>query len=101
MLVFGALTNVPSIGIEYDPKVSSFQQYIGQPYCIKPSSIEDGSCMEIIDKFMQEKDEAKEILKKTLPIMKEKARENAKIAVALYSGSAAPICGSATSINAD
>lgn len=94
MLVFGALTNVPSIGIEYDPKVSSFQQYIGQPYCIKPSSIEDGSCMEIIDKFMQEKDEAKEILKKTLPIMKEKARENAKIAVALYSGSA-------TSINAD
>ena len=83
MLVFGALTKTPSIGIEYDPKVSSFQEYIGQPYCIKPADIENGRYKATIDKFMTEKENTKQILEKALPAMKEKAFENAKIAVRL------------------
>lgn len=84
MLVFGALAKVPSIGIEYDPKVSSFQEYIGQPYCIKPCDIENDSYEAIIDKFMADRDKAAEKLNETVPSMKEKALENAKIAVNLY-----------------
>lgn len=86
MLVFGACVNVPSIGIEYDPKVSSFQEYIGQPYCITPESIQDGTYTEVVDKFMAEKSDAKQVLADVLPFMKEKAFENAKIAVKLYGG---------------
>ena len=86
MLVFGALTAVPSIGIEYDPKVSSFQEYIGQPYCINPDDIANGKYKETIDRFMDEKSSTTDALKNTLPQMKDKAFENARIAVNLYNG---------------
>lgn len=84
MLVFGALTGVASIGVEYDPKVSSFQEYIGQPYCIKPEEVENGAYKATVDRFMAEKEAAKISIEKKLAAMKEKAFENAKIAVKLY-----------------
>ena len=73
-----------SIGIEYDPKVSSFQEYIGQPYCIKPEEVENGAYKATVDRFMAEKEAAKISIEKKLAAMKEKAFENAKIAVKLY-----------------
>lgn len=84
MLIFGALTAVPSIGIQYDPKVSSFQEYIGQPYCIKPDDIASGNFKNIIDKFMEERSATTDMLKRVIPEMKKKAFENAQIAMNLY-----------------
>ena len=84
MLIFASLANVPSIGVEYDPKVASFQEYIGLPYCIKPSEIESGAYKDTVDKFMAELDTAKHHIEENLPRMREKAFQNAEIAVKLY-----------------
>ena len=67
MLVFSALAGVPAIGIEYDPKVSSFQEYIGQSYCLKPEDILNESYKKVIDSFMSEIDSTKAIIESTLP----------------------------------
>ena len=79
MLIFAAVSAVPSLGIEYDPKVASFQKYIGQPYCIKPDKIgTDG--IRTADEFMKNLDKVRAELEAALPELKEKAYQNAVIA---------------------
>lgn len=82
MLIFAAVCAVPSLGIEYDPKVASFQKYIGQPYCIKPENI-GTSGMATADEFMQNLDKIHAELDSALPSLKEKAYKNALIAAEL------------------
>lgn len=82
-LIFAAASGVPAMGIEYDPKVGSFQEYIGQPYCITPQELGNGDFKETVDKFMANLDSCRGTLEKALPQMKQKAKENAKIATDL------------------
>ena len=79
-LIFAAASGVPALGIEYDPKVGSFQKYIGQPYCITPKDLENGNYAEKIDEFMSNLEDCRKKLEETLPEMRQKAKENAKIA---------------------
>ncbi len=80
MLIFGAISSVPSLGIEYDPKIKGFLNYVNQPYCISPESLENGTYKDVADKFMASLDDSKEQLKENLSKMKEKSFENALIA---------------------
>ena len=80
MLIFAAAAGVPAFGIEYDPKVGSFQKYINQPYSIPPDKLEECKWAEDVDEFMNSLDRCKENLFSILPDMKAKAKENAKIA---------------------
>ena len=82
-IIFAAASGVPALGIEYDPKVGSFQKYIGQPYCIDPKKLENGDYKDTVDQFMSNLDTCKDALEKALPEMRQKAKENAKIATDL------------------
>ncbi|MBE7031021.1 MAG: polysaccharide pyruvyl transferase CsaB [Ruminococcaceae bacterium] len=81
MLIFGSLMGVPVLGIEYDPKVSSFQKVIGQPCSISPEALSDGSYPKQVDAFMGECEALKAQVSALLPDLQAKARKNAKIAV--------------------
>jgi polysaccharide pyruvyl transferase CsaB len=80
MLIFGAISSVPSLGIEYDPKIKGFLNYVNQPYCITPDDLENETYQVIADKFMASLDSSRQGLKENLSKMKEKSFENALIA---------------------
>ncbi len=79
-IIFAAAAGVPALGIEYDPKVASFQKYMEQPYFISPKQLEDGYFEKITDQFMDNLDLCRKTLERALPKMRQKAKENAKIA---------------------
>ncbi len=86
MLIFGALEKIPVLGIEYDPKIKSFQNYIGQLYTLTPQQLKDGSYKETVDSFLNNADTIQKELEKRLPQLKQKAFENAQTAIKLING---------------
>lgn len=86
MLIFGAASGVPSVGIEYDPKIRGFQNHIGMPYVISVKDIQDGTYKEVIDTFMENLDASKQLLEQKLPEIKAKSKQNAQIAVKVIYG---------------
>ncbi len=85
-LIFGAIAGVPVLGIEYDPKVKAFQQYIGQPYTISVADIKDGNFKESADKFIDDCSKIKEHLRSVTDIFAKRAKRNAHIAHSLIKG---------------
>ncbi len=86
MLIYATMQSVPCIGIAYDPKVSSFQKYLGQPYYIDPRALEGGDYKDMIDSCMENAEEIKQELAGRVEEFKEKAEINAKIAIDLMEG---------------
>ncbi len=86
MLIFGAASGVPSVGIEYDPKIRGFQNHMGLPFVISVKDICDGTYKEIVDSFMQNLDASKQLLEKKLPEIKAKSKQNARIAARVIYG---------------
>ena len=86
MLIFATAAGVPVLGINYDPKVRSFQNTVGFEFCIEPAHIISGEYKKTIDKFMSEREEIRKKTKEILPGLKNKAKDNAKIAMNLISG---------------
>lgn len=86
MLIFGAIAGVPVLGIEYDPKIKAFQEYIGQPYTISVADIKDGNFKESADKFIDDCSNIKEHLMGVTDIFSKKAKRNAHIAHNLIKG---------------
>ena len=82
-LIYASSLNVPAIGIAYDPKVSGFLEYSGQPYYVKPSEVGSISFIDIIDKCLANHKEIKESLEKVSDEMRERAEESAGIAISL------------------
>jgi len=83
MLIFGTLLGIPVLGVDYDPKVSSFQKFAGLEKCLTPESLADGSYKNIADAFFANRVEIAERIGEKLPSFKVAARENAQIAVEL------------------
>ena len=86
MLIFGAIAGLPVLGIEYDPKVKAFQEYIGQPYTISVDDIKSGNFKENADKFIDDCSKIKEHLNAVVDIFAKKAKRNAHIAHSLIKG---------------
>lgn len=83
LLIFGTLLGLPVMGIDYDPKVRSFQNYIGQPYCLTPEQIATGSWRTQVDELFQNRTEIAENIRALLPELQQKARQSAILAAKL------------------
>ncbi|MBQ6998533.1 MAG: polysaccharide pyruvyl transferase CsaB [Clostridia bacterium] len=83
MLIFGTLLGVPVLGVDYDPKVSSFEKFAGLERCLTPDSLTNGTYVNIADEFFAKRSEIAQSIGERLPSFKDAARENARIAVEL------------------
>ena len=86
LLIYASTVAVPGIGIVYDPKVSNFQRYIGQPYFIEPRGISAGDYKAVIDECIKTHDEISSSLAEITNIMKEKSEATADLAIKLLEG---------------
>lgn len=86
LLIYAAAVSVPGIGIVYDPKVSGFQRYIGQPYYIEPRSLTAGDFTAVIDDCIKNREETVTCLMENSKVMREKSEETADIAIKLIKG---------------
>ena len=51
-LIFSARSGVPLVGVAYDPKVSSFMEYLGQKLCCRLEEADESSLKVMIDKAL-------------------------------------------------
>jgi len=84
-LVFAAVAAVPMVGLVYDPKIQGFLDYIGQPSAGDVRTLEYKHLFDLSDKVWQEREAISNQLTESIPALKEKARENARVAVELIS----------------
>lgn len=86
-LVFSAVSAVPMVGLVYDPKIQGFLDCIGQPSAGDVRFLEYENLIRHMDQVWDGHAEIKCQLEACMPGLKEKARENARIAVELISSS--------------
>ncbi len=82
-LIFSAVAAVPMVGLVYDPKIQGFLDCIQQPSAGDVRELEYGNLSELTDKVWENRAEIKKQISEFIPLMKEKARENARVAVEL------------------
>lgn len=83
MLIFGTLFEKPVFGIAYDPKVSSFAKLTDNRFCVSPSELVNDSYKALFDEFVGSMDLFSASMREKLPDLKQKAFENAQIAVSI------------------
>lgn len=81
MLIFGTLLGIPVLGINYDPKMSSFQKYAGLKHSLSAKELSSGTYTEVTDEFFSTRSQVSKDLNSRLATFKDAARENARIAV--------------------
>ena len=79
MLIYSACLGVPSIGISYDPKVTGFQELIGQP-AIEPVDFKPEIFEKLIDDCMENHEEISKKLVEDAKKFKEGADATARLA---------------------
>jgi polysaccharide pyruvyl transferase WcaK-like protein len=84
-LVFSAVAAVPMVGLVYDPKIQGFLDCIGQPSAGDVRLLEYGNLIALADRVWENREAISRQLEADIPALKEKARENAKVAVDLIS----------------
>lgn len=84
-LVFAAVAAVPMVGLVYDPKIQGFLDCIGQPSAGDVRTLEYQYLFDLSEKVWQSREAISNQLKECIPGLKEKARENARVAVELIS----------------
>lgn len=82
-LIFAASRKVPLVGLVYETKVEGFMKYINQPSAGHVSSLEFEKIAEIVDYVWNRRDAIKRELEETTETLRNKALENAKIAIEL------------------
>ena len=81
-LIFAASQGVPVVGIAYDPKVSSFLDYMGQECCLLPGEITDGNLLDQMDAAISGEAATEAIVVR----MRTLAAQNGEIAWSLLTG---------------
>lgn len=82
-LVFSAVATIPMVGLVYDPKIQGFLDYIGQPSAGDVRSLEYGNLVKLSEEVWNGREAIRRRLRETIPELKEKSLENAKVAVEL------------------
>ena len=82
-LIYGASMQIPIIGIKYEQKVNGFLDYIGQKSAGDVNSLDYESFKKLLDEVWNNREKVKSQLTEILKEHKEKALENAKIAISL------------------
>jgi polysaccharide pyruvyl transferase CsaB len=85
-LIFSAVATVPMVGLVYDPKIQGFLDYIGQPSAGDVRELEYEALLKLMDSVWENNSEIRRQLSESVPGLREKARENARVAVELISG---------------
>lgn len=86
-LVFSAVAAVPMVGLVYDPKIQGFLDCINQPSAGDVRLLEFDNLEKLAGQVWQNRDDISKQLESGIPALKEKARENAKVAVELITSS--------------
>ncbi len=85
-LIFAASLGIPIVGMVYEPKVEGFMKYVGQVSAGNVNSLEPETLKKLIDEVWNNKDSIKENIEKNIVYLKDKAFENARIAMDLIDG---------------
>ena len=85
MLIFGAVCKKAVFGIEYDPKVKSFSDMVGNRFSISPDELTDKKCEELLCEFMTDTDQIAAGISEQLPSLRKKAFDNALTATNIIS----------------
>ena len=82
-LIFSALASVPMVGLVYDPKIQGFLDCIQQPSAGDVKDLSYEHLIELAEQVWENNAEISTHLADCMPALKEKALENAKVAVEL------------------
>lgn len=82
-LIYSVSLSVPVIGLIYDPKVQGFLEYVRQPSAGNVADLELESLKRLIDEVWSSRTAITLKLKENNKLMKQKAFENAEIAIKL------------------
>ncbi len=85
-LIYAADTCVPTVGIDYDPKVSAFMKYLGMDYLVPAESLTTEQLTAVLDEVLANEKLIHESLQNHAELLKAKARESAQIALDLIRG---------------
>ena len=88
-LVFSAVAAVPMVGLVYDPKIQGFMDCINQPSAGDVRLLVYEKLEKLAGQVWENRDEISSQLAADMPALKEKARENAKVAVELITSATA------------
>ena len=78
-IIYAAKSNVPSIGIVYDPKVKGFLEYIGETDFIDAKEVTFDSLCTALDGLLSDYDSAKARMKYSVRSMRNKAELNGEL----------------------
>jgi len=82
-LIYSVSLSVPSIGLIYDPKVQGFLEYVKQPSAGNAADLDLESLKKLIDEVWNNKAALAQQLEEGNRLLKQKAFENAEIAIEL------------------
>lgn len=82
-LIFGAMMEVPLVGLVYDPKVEHFLQRIEQPSAGKPGDLDLIGLCNLLEEAISDTDKSQKQLQKKKEELTVLANENAKLAIKL------------------
>ena len=85
-LIFAANLGVPVIGIEYQPKIEAFINYIGQASAGRMENLEHKSLLALMERVWDDRAAIRGRLLSTMVELREKAYDNVKITVKLLGG---------------
>lgn len=82
-LIYATTLGVPAVALSYDPKVTAFMQSINQPLCLDVKDFGEEDMTEMLDELCGRLPEVKGMLEASLTELRDKARENAEMAIDL------------------
>lgn len=85
-LIFGAMMGVPLLGLIYDPKVEHFLDMVNQPSAGKPGELDIIKLCSLLEEALKHKEETRNFLLNVKEELKDKAFENAVLAMELLEG---------------
>lgn len=83
MLIFASVMNVPMAGIAYDPKIRGFMEYMHQENYVELEKFDVDTFSAITENVSENLENLCEKLKKESEPLREKAKENAQLAIGL------------------
>jgi polysaccharide pyruvyl transferase WcaK-like protein len=85
-LIFGAMNEVPLVGLVYDPKVENFLQRVEQPSAGKPGDLDLVALCKLLEQALNNSSKSQEILHEKKQQLAVLAWENARLAIDLLEG---------------
>jgi len=82
-MIYATESGVPAVGLSYDPKVSGFVKYIGVNKTVNVEDFTEDKLMAVTEEIILNRDSVQETLNQKLEELKEKALENADMAMEL------------------